>query len=133
MLHKLEKQDPVHPSLIKSSDANGYQPARLVRLANLTCWYDASEQQTSRSERLDQIEHALAILASVVTRLSKGAHQTRLPLRPTECDLPEERTDRPVKRLAPESAQEFAQGVLAIRSSLNPLLKRRPRTPNVPA
>ena len=78
LLHHVGEQDAVHPSPITSA---GDQPSYLARLANLPSWYDASSQQETakfelRTEapRLDQIEHALTILASVVARLAKEAY-----------------------------------------------------------
>lgn len=144
----------LHDVGAQEADCIGDQPAYLARLANLPNWYDASAQrQTARSERrteasrLDQIEHALTILASVVARLAKEAHQSRLPLRPTECAQRElveslqarltqleERTDQlNVTPLTPEVAEDFAQSVQAIRNSLDALLKRRPKILTTPA
>ena len=56
------------------------------------------------SARLDQIEHALTILASVVARLAKDAQQSRLQLRTTECD-PNFQEDRRVQRELVRSMQ----------------------------
>jgi hypothetical protein len=80
------------------------QPAYLTRLAMLpatlperleACSHADSQGLIHRPEaaRLDQIEQALTILASVVARLAKEAQQTRIQLRSTEHDpgLQEER------------------------------------------
>lgn len=79
------------------------QPAYLARIATLPASLpDRPEAADSRdvagrsrpdSARLDQIEHALTILASVVAQLAKEAQQSRTQLRATELDpgLHEER------------------------------------------
>jgi len=95
----LASQPPAAPPLI--------QPAYLARIATLPSTLpanlhernEAAQQESQRAidrpqgARLDQIEHALTILASVVARLAKEAQQSRIQLRSTEHDpgLQEER------------------------------------------
>ena len=74
------------------------QPPYLARISKLPSLAMASgpveeEQTAPDSGRLDQIEHALGILASVVARLAKEAQQSKIQLRTTEQDpgVPDER------------------------------------------
>ena len=161
LLPGLEMQVSETQSLVAApSSGDEGQPAYLTRLATLP---DRAEMQSTvaariapraESARLDQIEHALTILASVVARLAKDAQQSRLQLRATEQDSSlqeerrvqrelvrsmqsrlmhiEERMDRrPVQPSVPDNsevAQQLAASLNSIRDSLTALTKRRPKT-----
>lgn len=127
------------------------QPSYLSRIATLP----APEGPAPRSaDRIDQIEHALTILASVVARLAKEAHQSKLQLRSSEQD-PNWQEERRVQRelvrsmqsrlvsleerlerqnsdgvhqppaLQPEVAERVAASLTSIRNALAALAKRR--------
>ena len=120
---------------------------------------DADHPQNAprqESARLAQIEHALAILASVVARLAKEAQHSRLLLRATEHDpgLLEERRvqmelvrsmqarlnhveERMDRQIAPpviaspendEIAEQLVASLTSIRDSLAALGKRRAKS-----
>jgi hypothetical protein len=138
------------------------QPAYLARLATLPERNEVASSQDSThapfrpdSRRLDQIEHALTILASVVARLGKEAQQTRLQLRSTEHDPSlaeerrsqrelvrsmqarlnylEERLDRglpaalPAAGVSSEVTEQLSASLNSIRHSLAALATRRKR------
>jgi hypothetical protein len=139
------------------------QPAYLTRLATLPERHEVSAasdalqpQYRPDARRLDQIEHALTILASVVARLGKEAQQTRLQLRATEhdpglseerrvqrelvrsmqarLDHMEERFARQVSSSVPaaivpshEVSEQLSASLNSIRDSLASLAKRRKR------
>lgn len=90
-------------------------PAYLARIATLPASlpdHEANSPDSIESDvsarpeaaRIDQIEHALTILASVVARLAKAAQQSRLQLRITEHD-PSAQEDRRVQRELVRSMQ----------------------------
>lgn len=155
-----QEASPASPQIPAEPD----QPAYLSRLANLPDRPDpASPHDSPRSvdraenTRIDQIEHALTILASVVARLAKEAQQSRNQLRASEID-PNLVEDRRVQkelvrslqaRLAHVEDRVERQGIqqdqsaltnppdsadlLSIRTSLSALLKRRARPAPPPA
>ncbi len=106
-----EKPEPstVEPSPVPA------EPAYLARLANLPVALpelgdnapsNANSNTPARSDaaRIDQIEHALTILASVVARLARDAQQSRLQLRNSEVD-PNAHEERRVQRELVRSMQ----------------------------
>lgn len=135
-------------------------PAYLARIAtlpdSLTGLTETNPPERLHSARLDQIEHALTILASVVARLAKEAQQSKHLVRSTEHDpsLPEERrAQRELIRslqarlihleerlerqpllpepsaVTPAVAQDIAASLTSIRNTLASLAKRRPAPP----
>lgn len=150
------------PPLVQAESSALPQPAYLARLATLPERNEVASSQDSAhtpfrpdSRRLDQIEHALTILASVVARLGKEAQQTRLQLRSTEHDPSlaeerrtqrelvrsmqarlnylEERLDRGVPAALPSSGvssevtDQLSSSLNSIRHSLAALANRRRR------
>ena len=134
------------------------QPAYLTRLATLPERNEVSSPSDAShtnyrpdGRRLDQIEHALTILASVVARLGKEAQQTRQQLRAADNDpgLAEERRvqrelvrsmqarlnhleDRFEREAKPvptvphyEVTEQLSASLNSIRASLASLAKRR--------
>ena len=137
------------------------EPAYLTRLSTLPERNDPApgslKPNRPEAARIDQIEHALTILASVVARLAKEAQQSRLQLRASGNDpgLQEERRvqrelarsmqvrlthleerverDRAARpQLLPtpptaEGASQLSASLTSIRSSLDALARRRQR------
>ena len=118
LLPNLESQEVVHeplPAVTEATPPPAEQPAYLARIATLPASLPERGEAAPdlnpiaalyrpESARLDQIEHALTILASVVARLAKEAQQSRLQLRSTEYD-PDLQEDRRVQRELVRSMQ----------------------------
>ena len=86
------------------SELSALPPEQLSYLSRIAT-LPAPEGPAPRSaDRIDQIEHALTILASVVARLAKEAHQSKLQLRSSEQD-PNWQEERRVQRELVRSMQ----------------------------
>lgn len=92
-------RDPLRSSELSAIPQE--QPSYLSRIATLA----APEGVPPRSaDRIDQIEHALTILASVVARLAKEAQQSKLQL-PSSEQEPNWQEERRVQRELVRSMQ----------------------------
>ncbi len=115
----------------QASGEDAQQPAYLTRLATLPLAAPERSEgiavppQRPEAARLDQIEHALTILASVVGRLAKDAQQSRLQLRATEHD-PSLQEERRVQR-------ELVRSMQARLNHIEERMERQVPPPALPA
>ena len=155
LLPNLESRKPPGESLPapEPSAMQLEQPSYLSRIATLPAPPEGPPPRSA--DRIDQIEHALTILASVVARLAKEAQQSKLQIRPSDHEsntqeerrvqrelvrsmqarliLIEERMERQHVESAPQpavgmrsdEAEKVAASLASIGNALASLAKRR--------